>query len=49
MYAQYIHRKLALAAAIIYSFAPFSFVYFPQIPVLFSVFRALLFITFLPI
>ena len=49
MYAQYIHRQLALAATIVYSFAPFSFVYFPQIPVSFYVFYALLCITLLPI
>jgi hypothetical protein len=51
MYAQCIHRNLALAAAIVYeySFARFSFVYFPQIPVLFYVFFALLCITLLAI
>jgi len=49
MYAQCIHRKLALAAAILYGFARFSFVYFPQIPVLFYVFCALLCIMLLAI
>jgi len=49
MYAQCIHRKLALAATIVYSFARFSFVYFPQTPVSFYVFCALLCITLVAI